>query len=466
MLPGRSGGPGRSDCVGRSGHRARPRWSPRTGVTGALVAATAIALTLSACGNAKNHSTGGSNAAPGVTKTSITVGAIANLTGPLNSDFEPVTAGVKAYFSFINAQGGVDGRKLILPTGNIKDDQGSQTIDVTDAQELVQQDHVFAVVGVGTPFFAGARYLASTGTPTFGYQVSTDWEDGPSIFGAYGSDLDYATAEPGDAWIANQLGATSVGILAYGVAQSSAACQAAQNGFQKYGIHVGFSDLAFPYGGDPDTDVLHMKAAGVNLMFSCMDASGNIAFARAIQQNNLSMKEVWLNGYDRPTLQQYSSLMQGVYVSLQHVPFEAATAFPGQYTAISLYIDAMNHYDPADTYDEVALDGWVAAIQFVEGLQQVGKGKLTQKTLVAAINSETAFTGNGLTTPVNWSTAHTMSPPPWCSANVMVQGSTFVPALVQPGNEVFVCFNGSSDTPIAPPAGTPGLPAAGTTGGT
>ena len=116
-------------------------------------------------------------------------------------------------------------------------------------------------------------------------------------------------------------------------------------GFQKYGVHVGFTDLAFPYGGVPDTDVLHMKAAGVDLLFSCMDASGNIAFARSIQQNGMNVKEIWLNGYDRPTLQQYSSLMQGVYVSLQHVPFEATTSLPGDYSAMSLYISAMNHYD-------------------------------------------------------------------------------------------------------------------------
>ncbi len=416
-----------------------------------------VALGAAACGgNAKALVSTGGTGDPGVTNTSITVGSIADITGPLSSDFAPITAGVKAYFSLVNAEGGVDGRKLLLPSGNEEDDQGSQTTDVSEAQELVEQDHVFAIVGVGTPFFAGAKYLAQQGVPTFGYQVSTDWEDGPSLFGTFGSDLDYSTAEPEYAWIANQLGTTSVGIIAYGVAQSADACEFAQKGFAKYGIHVGFTDYDFPYGGDPDADVLHMKAAGVNLLMSCMDGSGNIAFSRAIQQNGISMKQLWLNGYDRPTLQQYSSLMQGVYVSVQHVPFEAATAFPGQYPAINLYISAMQRYDPADTYDETAFDGWVSAIQFVTGLEAVGKD-LTQKKLVSAINSETAFTGDGLSTPVNWVVGHTSSPPPWCSASVQVQGSSFVPAFVQPGNEVFVCFNGDSDNPIPPAAGTPGL---------
>jgi hypothetical protein len=70
------------------------------------------------------------------------------------------------------------------------DDQGIPTEDNDLARTLVTQDHVFAVVGVGTPFFTGARYLAETGTPAFGYQVSADWSDGPNLFGQDGSYLD------------------------------------------------------------------------------------------------------------------------------------------------------------------------------------------------------------------------------------------------------------------------------------
>ena len=93
-----------------------------------------------------------------MTSTQINVGSIANVTGPLSSDFAPIVNGVEAYFSMINAEGGVAGRKLKLAYQ--EDDQGSPTIDLTVAQKLVEQDNVFAVVGVGTPFFGGASYLA------------------------------------------------------------------------------------------------------------------------------------------------------------------------------------------------------------------------------------------------------------------------------------------------------------------
>ena len=89
--------------------------------------------------------------------------------------------------------------------------------------------------------------------------------------------------------------------------------------------------------------------------------------------------------------------MQGVYFGLQHVPFEAALGLPGVYPGLETYIKEMQKYQPSFTYDEVAFDGWISAAQFVTGLKAVGRD-LTQKKLVAAINAETAFTGDGLTT--------------------------------------------------------------------
>src|SRR5579862_9273300 len=82
----------------------------------ATVSAALMALTfgIAACGNAKVQNSAGSNAAPGVTATQIKVGSIANVTGPLSSGFGPIVNGVQAYFSMINAEGGVDGRKLDL----------------------------------------------------------------------------------------------------------------------------------------------------------------------------------------------------------------------------------------------------------------------------------------------------------------------------------------------------------------
>jgi branched-chain amino acid transport system substrate-binding protein len=418
-------------------------------------AVAALTLGVAGCSNVviKNSAGGGD---PGVSATQIDVGSIANATGPLSSGFGPVVNGVQAYFSMINAQGGVAGRKLKLAYQ--EDDQGSPTVDLSAAQQLVQQDHVFAVVGVGTPFFGGASYLAQQGTPTFGYVVSKDWENKPTLFGTYGSVLSFATAVPGEAYLAQQVGAKSIAVVAYGVPQSAGACQAAVTGMHAFGLNVTVSDLNLAYGADPTPYVLQMQEHHVDFLLSCLDVNGSVAFARAISQNDLAMHQLWLDGYDRSTLQQYSSIMNGVYFGLQHVPFEAASAFPGVYPGMESYIREMHRYQPSSTYDEVALDGWISAALFVSGLKAVGRD-LTQKKLVAAVNTETAFTGGGLVSPVNWTTAHSTAEsgkPPYCGAGVHVVNGQFVPRVVPGTHEMYVCFDPTSTTPVPPLPGTPG----------
>jgi len=425
--------------------------SRRTITTAAM---TALALGVAGCSNsiAKPGSGEGSS---GVSAMQITVGSIANVTGPLSSDFAPIVNGVEAYFSMVNAAGGVAGRKLKLAYQ--EDDVGSPTTDLGVAQDLVERHHVFAVVGVGTPFFGGAAYLAQAGIPTFGYVVSTDWQNKPTLFGTNGSRLDFATAVPGESYLAQQLGAKSVAIVAYGVPQSAAACQAAATGMRAFGLNISFTDLNLVYGADPTPAVLQMKNDDVDFLLSCLDLNGNVAFARALSQNGLSIHQLWLNGYDRGTLQQYGSIMKGVYFGLQHVPFEVASALPGSYPGMEQYIREMEKYQPSFTYDEVALDGWISAAQFVSGLRAVGRN-LTQRRLVAAINAETAFTADGLMAPVNWTTAHSTArppKPPFCGASVHVVNDQFVPTVVTGAHEVFVCFDPTSTTPVPALAGTP-----------
>ena len=51
-------------------------------------------------------------AAPGVTATQIVLGGTGPLTGS-ESQYEPVLSGANAYFAYVNAHGGVYGRKIV-----------------------------------------------------------------------------------------------------------------------------------------------------------------------------------------------------------------------------------------------------------------------------------------------------------------------------------------------------------------
>jgi branched-chain amino acid transport system substrate-binding protein len=395
--------------------------------------------------------------APGITAHQVQVGALATLSGPIAADFAAIVPGVEAYFDMVNAKGGVDGRKLVL--AEKYDDASQATVNAQLARTLVQQNHVFAVVGVATAFFGGASFLSSTSTPTFGYVTEDNWSPAANMFGAYGSLLSFTTTEPFYPYVAKQLGARSVSVIAYNVPQSADGCQAAVDGLEKYGVHIAYADLSHPYGNDLSSDVVHMKQAGTDLVVSCMDETGNIALSRALQQNGLGgVNQLWFDGYDRSELAQYSALMQHTYFLVQHVPFEAAKEFPAAFPGLDTYIATMNRYEPADTYSEVALDGWLSADLFVRGLRAAGPDP-TQAGVVRAINRLSAYTAGGLTTPVDWTVGHTKVTSPTCQSFVEAVGTSFK-VVFNHGSKIFVCFptgkTANLSAPVPPPAGTPG----------
>lgn len=86
-------------------------------------------------------------AEPGVTATSILIGGTVPLSGEAAA-FGAVGPGAKAYFDYVNARGGVYGRKIVY---RYYDDayNPSQTVQLT--RRLVEQDRVFAVFNaIGT----------------------------------------------------------------------------------------------------------------------------------------------------------------------------------------------------------------------------------------------------------------------------------------------------------------------------
>jgi branched-chain amino acid transport system substrate-binding protein len=393
------------------------------------------------------------SSAPGVTSNSITVGTISTQTGTLASNFSSLIYGEKAYYDYINAQGGVNGRKI-----NYKyalDDGGNPTTFNQLANTLINQDHVFAVTGVATAFFSPNLFVES-GIPTYGYNVTGNWAGPANLFAATGSVQYYSGGSPQVSYVARKTQAKpSIAFLAYGIAASAASCQQEQNDLTAAGYTVSYSDLKVNYPGSTvATDVQRMKQAGSNMVASCMDVQGNISMARAIQQYGLHMTQLWFSGNDQSTLDQNKSLMQNVYFSIAHVPF---TSSQSQYPGLKLYITQMKKYEPAYVYDEIAIQGWESAALFVQGVKMAGNN-LTQANVIKQDNSITAYTSGGLEAPVNWKSAgHSGHAPPYCAAFIKVSGDKYVAAL-NTGNNVFNCFesiNPKKDPVFPLPPGTP-----------
>ncbi len=113
-------------------------------IAAAVTAGVAVAAV--GCGSS---SSGGGSSAPGVTSSSITFGTHQPLTGPAAPGYSEIAPASQAFFDYVNAHGGVFGRKLHLI---IKDDAYNPANTVNVVHQLVLQNKVFGIFeGLGTP---------------------------------------------------------------------------------------------------------------------------------------------------------------------------------------------------------------------------------------------------------------------------------------------------------------------------
>ncbi len=134
---------------------------------GYLAVLAAVVLAVAACGSSGSSSSSasggasggasssnssgnnGGSTAPGVTATSITFGTHQPLTGPAAPGYSEIAPASQAFFDYVNAHGGVYGRKIHLI---IKDDAYNPTNTVNVVHQLVLQSNVFGIFeGLGTP---------------------------------------------------------------------------------------------------------------------------------------------------------------------------------------------------------------------------------------------------------------------------------------------------------------------------
>src|SRR3954453_22209483 len=145
-------------------------------IVAALAASAAVVMTAGAT----------STATPGVTAKTILLEGTFPLSGPA-SGYAPIPAGMGAYFSYVNAHGGVNGRKINF---KFEDDGYNPANTVQLTHKFVEQDHAFALVGgLGTePQLPVRQYLndnkvpqlfVSTGATTF----DRDWSQYPWTIG-------------------------------------------------------------------------------------------------------------------------------------------------------------------------------------------------------------------------------------------------------------------------------------------
>jgi ABC-type branched-subunit amino acid transport system substrate-binding protein len=368
-------------------------------VVGAMVAAlSATVLT----------STATAASTPGVTPTSIRIGATVPLTGPAAPGYDEIAPAMDAVFDWVNAHGGVYGRTIHY---TYLDDAYDPADTATLTRKLVLEDNIFADVGsLGTPTQAAVQgYLNSEKVPqlfiesgcncwsnpkypeSFGWQPPYTVEG--KILGAY-IKTHFAGKKVGYLYQDDEFGMDFIKGLNMEIPSSSVVSQ------QTYD--------AATLSGPLSNQMAALKAAGAQIVaMATIPAATALAMLPAAEIGFFPQYVISNVGADSPTV---GPLLEAFTKEGGGTAAEAAEAsglldgvitdsyFPAESDVSNAWVKVekklLQNYAPA-LWKKAGLDGDTAygvalAYSFVQALKAAGKN-LTRQGLISAIENDGAM---------------------------------------------------------------------------
>ncbi len=248
-------------------------------------------------------------------------------------------------------------------------------------------------------------------------------------------------------WVAKQLGATKIGIIAYGVSAESTDCaDGIKNSFQKYPTaKVVFMDKSLPFAAPLSAQVTAMKNAGVKFIGTCIDLNESFALGKEMKRQGMTAVQGLPNGYDPDFVSKNADVLENALVSPQFQAFEHQPQIP-EITKMFEWFQKIGK-----PTSEVGTGGWVIADEFVTGLKMAGP-EFSQQKVIDALNTLTSYTDNGMVQPIDWTKQHQdpLTHPEdrgdkECFNYVKVVSGKFVPEFDHPGKP-WVCFGEKDPT--------------------
>ena len=172
-------------------HRLRWQAAAIMTVASLAVAACSSSSSSTAASGSSSSSSALTASAPGITPTTITIGSHQPLTGPAAPGYSEIAPASNAYFQYVNAHGGVYGRKIVY---KYLDDVYNATTTASVVRQLVLQDNVYAVFnGLGTPtHLAAVSFLNAQKVPDVFVATGCDCFNQPTLYPqTFGWQIDY-----------------------------------------------------------------------------------------------------------------------------------------------------------------------------------------------------------------------------------------------------------------------------------
>ena len=370
----------------------------RATLASAIVATSAMVLSIVP---AQANSTG-------VTATSIKLGVSTPLTGSAGLVYGKVPGAMRAYFDYINANGGVNGRKISLV---IRDDKYLPTLAATQTTNLILKDKVFALVGaLGTATHSKAYTAAALGKNNVpdlfintGFSGFTNKAKYPTTF------MVLPTYAMEAKVMAKVIKDNFPGQATFMIAQDDEFGSDGVAGFTTAGHKFSSTPTLYPQGSmtaaraEGALTALAAAAPGkpVLVLFGTTDVTATIL--KAAEKLELTKKFTFLAGSvgaDANTLLALGvkpTTIDGV-VSASFLPDAKDLTDP----YVKQFIDINTKYNKGVTFDNYVLGGMNSAMLTVQALRAAGKN-LTRAGLMSAIEAKgSTFASAGLV-PLGWS---------------------------------------------------------------
>ena len=357
----------------------------------AIVAVGALLATAAACSSGGGSSS--SAAVPGVTSTTITVGTHQPLTGPAAPGYSKISAATKAYFDFVNAAGGVNGRKIVY---DIMDDGYNPATTQTDVRKLVLSDHVFAILnGLGTPTHTGVLdFLKTNKVPDlFVASGSRSWNQPTKYPDTFGWQTDYTIEGK---ILGNYMKTAMAGKKTCFFGQGDDFGTDMLAGVKQ---ELGDGAIASPQTYDPTNtnvgpQIGALKAAGCQVVVAAtvpgftalaLGTAAAIGFHPQWVVSNVGSDYNTVAGL----LGKGAPLLEGV-ITDDYLPLASDTSNPW----ITLFQKVNSQYNNNASFDGNVEFGMAVGYQFVQALKAAGKNP-TRASIIAAVEKN-GFTGPGL----------------------------------------------------------------------
>jgi ABC-type branched-subunit amino acid transport system substrate-binding protein len=331
----------------------------------------------------------------GVTATSIVLGNVSDLSGPVPGVFQGAATGTLAYLNYVNSLGGVNGRLLRL---DISDSQTSCSQTENAYSSLTGK--VFAFAGsFGIYDDCGAQVLGQhPAIPVAAYMLSgqgvalpNDFSVDPIPPGGYATGMfDYYAAKFGSA-------VQHVGSFWTDIASANAQVAGINGAAASRGWKFVYTRAVAATESNFTADVVRMQSSGVKLVFLTGTTGQNAAtFVDEAEQQNWHPIFVLPIAYAQNFLQLVggSSAAEGIYgYDLYSLFFNSGEA--RSIPEVALYQHWMQQTDAGQPEDLYSMYGWAEGALLVQALKAAGP-RVTRAAVMAALRTIHSFNDNGI----------------------------------------------------------------------